>query len=187
MKKIFFFIAISFLTLSSCKKESATLAKDQTSVQSQLQTNASGSQTQTNASSSGGAFTFHDVIRQNLDGEQFYNPCANEQMTATTWNRLIDFHGIYNGNKSTIIFHVNVQEFKAVGEGGTEYILAATYNSQESYFSNGVFTTKLVHHVRATTPSGGNSFILTDTYYIKVDADGNVTILRDPVYEISCQ
>ena len=44
MKKIFFFIAISFLTLSSCKKESATLAKDQTSVQSQLQTNASSSE-----------------------------------------------------------------------------------------------------------------------------------------------
>jgi hypothetical protein len=178
MKKIFFFTAIAFLSLSSCRKEGTTLAKDQALAKSQ---------SQTNASTSGGAFAFNDVIRQNLDGEQLYNPCTNEQMTATTWNRLIDFHGIYNGNKSTITFHVNVQGFKAVGESGTEYILAATYNSQESYFSNGVFTIKLVHHVRATTPGGGNSFILTDTYNIKVDADGNITILRDPVYEISCK
>jgi hypothetical protein len=147
MKKIFFFTAISFLTLSSCKKETATLSQDQTVAESQLQTNAS---------SSGGAFTFNDVTKQNLDGEQFYNPCANEQMTATTWNRLIDFHGIYNGNKSTITFHVNVQGFKAVGESGREYILAATYNEQQSAFSNGVFTAKLVRHVRATTPGGGS-------------------------------
>jgi hypothetical protein len=46
MKKIFFFTAIAFLMLSSCKKEATTLAKDQTSLQSQLQTNASGSQLQ---------------------------------------------------------------------------------------------------------------------------------------------
>ncbi len=163
--------------IGSCKKEGITLSKDQALAKSQ---------SQANASSSGGAFEFHDVFRQNLDGEQFYNPCTNEQMTATTWDRLINFHGIYNGTKSTIIFHINVQGFKTVGESGTEYVLSATYNSQESYFSNGVFTTKLVHHVRATTPGGGNSFILTDTYYIKVDADGNITILRDPVYEISC-
>ena len=179
MKKIFFFTAISFLTLSSCRKEAATLPKDQTLAQSQSQTNASRSE---------GAFTFKDLFRVNLDGEQFYNPCTNEQMTATTWNLLIDFHGIYNGNKSTIIFHVNLQGFKGVGESGREYTgSAAITNSQESYFSNGVFTTKLVHHVRATTPSGGNSFILTDTFYIKVDAEGNITYIRDPVLETRCQ
>ena len=52
MKKIFFFTAIAFLTLSSCRKESTTLAKDQTLAQSQAQTNAS---------SSGGAVPFSNV------------------------------------------------------------------------------------------------------------------------------
>ena len=40
MKKIFFFTAIAFSTLSSCRKEGTTFAKDEAMVQSQLQTNA---------------------------------------------------------------------------------------------------------------------------------------------------
>ena len=179
MKKIFFFTAIAFLTLSSCRKESTTLAKDQTLAQSQ---------SQTNASSSGGAFPFHDVFKENLAGQQYYNSCTNEQMTATTWNLLFNFHGIYNGNKSTFTGHANTQGFKGVGEeSGREYIGAATFNSQESYFSNGIFTTKLVSLVHAMTAGSDNNLIITETYYIKVDADGNITVVKDPVSEIRCQ
>jgi len=83
MKTIFFFIAITLLTLTSCRKEATTLSQDQTVAESQLQTNASSSQTETNASSSGGAFTFNDVYTFDLAGEQFYNSCTNEQMTAS--------------------------------------------------------------------------------------------------------
>ena len=43
MKKIFFFTAITFLTLSSCKKEATTLAKDQTVAESQFQENSAQS------------------------------------------------------------------------------------------------------------------------------------------------
>ena len=188
MKKIFFFTAIAYLMLSSCKKEATTLSQDQTVAVGQLQTNASGSQSQTNASSSGGAFTYNDHFKENLDGEQFYNSCTNQLMTATTWNRLIDFHGVYNGNNSTITFHVNVQGFKAVDESGREYTLSGTFNGQEqeSYFSDGVFTTKIIHHVQITTASGGNNSLLTDTFYVKVYPDGTVTYIRDPVYEIRC-
>src|SRR6266487_84326 len=144
MKKIVFFTAIAFLLLSSCRKEGTTLAKDEALAKSQ---------SQTNASSSGGAFTFSDHFKENLAGEQFYNSCTNVLMTAITWNRLIDFHGIYNGNNSTITFHVNVQGFKAVDESGREYTISGSFNGQEqqSYFSDGVFTTKVIHHVQITT------------------------------------
>ena len=36
MKKIFFFTAITFLTLSSCQKEAATLSQDQPVAETQL-------------------------------------------------------------------------------------------------------------------------------------------------------
>jgi hypothetical protein len=179
MKKIFFFTAITFLTLSSCRKEGATLAKDQAMAKSQ---------SQTNASSSGDAFAFHDREIIDLAGEQFYNSCTDELMTASVWNLLIDFHGVYNGNKSTITFHVNLQRFKGVGEkSGLEYVGSGSFNEQESYFSDGVFTTKLVNHQRATTAGGDNNLTTVVTFYIKVDADGNVTIQRDPVEETYCQ
>jgi hypothetical protein len=155
------------------------LAKDQSLEQNQ---------SQTNASRSGGAFTFSDVFTIDLAGEQFYNSCTNEQMTASIWNVLVSFHGIYNGNKSTIVIHSGTQRFKGVGEeSGLEYIGAASRNYQESYFSDGVFTTKLVYVIHAMTAGGGNNLIITETYYINVDASGNVTYQRDPVYEVRCQ
>jgi len=43
MKKIFFFTVITFLTLSFCRKEAATLAKDQTVAESQFQENSAQS------------------------------------------------------------------------------------------------------------------------------------------------
>ena len=178
MKKIFFFTAITFLTLSSCKKEAATLAKDQTLAKSQ---------SQTNASSSGGAFPFHDVFKVDLAGEQYLNPCTNEQITASRWNLLFDFHGIYNGTKSTFTGHGNTQGFKGVDESGRKVIGAAEFNSQESSFSNGVFTTKLVSLVHGMTAGSDDNFIITETFYIKVYADGTITYVRDPVYEVRCQ
>ena len=117
MKKIFFFTAITFLTLSSCRKEATTLSQDQTVAEGQLQTNASSSQTETNASSSGGAFTFHDDFTLNWEGTQLYNPCTNELMTLSG-DTYVTVHGIYNGAKSTMTVHANGQQIKAVGESG---------------------------------------------------------------------
>ena len=141
MKKIFFFTAIALLTLSYCRKEGATLAKDQTSVQGQSQTNASSSS----------AVPFSNVFTISLVGESGYNPCTNEVMTVTSGNIMIDVHGLYNGNKSTITIHANAQEQKAVGESGRQYVLTGSYNEQTNNFSNGVFTTKLMHFDRWTT------------------------------------
>jgi hypothetical protein len=177
MKKIFFLTTITFLALSSCKKEGVTLAKDQALAQSQ---------SQTNASSSGGAFTFNDRHKFIAEGGG-YNPCTNELITISSGYLLLDIHGVYNGNKSTITIHANGQEQKFVGESGREYAVSGSYNQQESYFSNGVFTTKLEHFDRWMTPGSDNNAIVKDTYYIKVDAEGNVTIIRDEVHEFYCQ
>jgi len=187
MKKIFFFTAIAFLTLSSCRKEGTTLAKDQTSVQSQTQTNTSSSQLQTSASNSDGAVAFSDVFTISVVGESLYNPCTNEVVTFISGNLLIDVHGIYNGNKSTITVHANFQGAKMIGESGRGYAVSGSFNEQTSDFSNGVFTTKLVHFDRGITAGSENNFIIKDTYYIKVDTDENVTVIRDESHETYCQ
>jgi len=58
---------------------------------------------------------------------------------------------------------------------------------QESNFSNGVFTTKLASTIRWITVGGSNNFIVTETFYIKVDAAENTTVIRDPVSGFHCQ
>jgi hypothetical protein len=178
MKMIICFTAIAFLSLSSCRKEAATLTKDQTLAKSQ---------SQTNASSSGGAVAFSDVFTVSNVGESLYNPCTNEIVTFISGTLLIDVHGIYNGNKSTITVHANFQDAKMVGESGREYAVSGSFNEQTSDFSNGIFTTKLVHFDRGITAGSENNIMIKDTYYIKVDADGNVTVIRDESHETYCQ
>ena len=171
MKKIFFFTSIAFLMLnSSCKKEVTPLSQDRTATER-----------------ISAAVPFSDVFKVSLVGETFFNPCMNEVMTITSGELLIDVHGVYNANKSTIIVHANVQGATFIGESGRKYTTSGSFNEQTSEFSNGVFTTKLVHFDRYITPGSKNNLIDKDTYYIKVDADGNVTIIRDESHETYCQ
>ena len=187
MKKIIFFTAIAFLTLSSCRKDVTTLAEEQALVQSQPQANASSSQLQTNASSSEGAEAFHGSFEVHYDGLQVYNSCTNEQMTVYGFEK-VTFHGINNGTKSTITFHVNMPgTIRGVGESGRKYVINNHTLYQESHFSNGASTTKFVNSLHTVTAGGGNNFIIKQSSYIKVDADKNVTVIRDPVFESYCQ
>lgn len=173
MKKIFFFTAIAFLMLSSsCKKEVAPLSQDRTA---------------TERISSSGAVPFSDVFKISVVGESGYNPCTNEVMTVISGNVLIDVHGLYNNNKSTITIHANGQNQKAVGESGRQYVLTGSYNEQTNDFSDGVFTTKLMHYDRWTSVGSEYDAIIKDIYYIRVDAEGNVTIVRDETHEFYCQ
>jgi len=184
MKKIFFFTAITFLTLSSCQKEAATLSQDQPVAESQLQTNASSSQTETNASSSAG--TYHNVFKFNLDGLQVYNSCTNELMTIYG-DRQVVIQFMYNDIKATFTFHLNGTGVTAIGESGREYTVSGSYNSQETWFSNGVYTAKEVLNQRFITAGSESNFIISSTLYFKVDAEGNVTVIREPVSETYCQ
>ena len=173
MKKFFFFTAIAFVMLtSSCKKEVTPLSQDRTA---------------TERISSSGAVPFSDVFTVSSVDETMSNPCMNEVMTITSGELLIDVHGVYNANKSTIIVHANVQEVTFIGESGRKYTTSGSFNEQTSEFSNGVFTTKLVHFDRFITAGSKNNLIVKDTYYIKVDANGNVTIIRGESHEFYCQ
>ena len=173
MKKIFFFTVTTALMLSSSRKKEVTPL-------SQVRT-------ATERLSSSGAVPFSDVFTVSLVGESFYNPCMNEVIIVTSGEWLIDVHGVYNANKSTITVHANVQGVTFIGESGKKYTASGSFNEQTSEFSNGVFTTKLVHFDRYIIEGSKNNLIDKDTYYIKVDADGNVTIIRDESHELYCQ
>ena len=173
MKKISYFTAIAFVMLtSSCKKEVTPLSQDRAA---------------TERISSNGAVSFSDVFKVSLVGEIFDNPCMDEVMTITSGELLIDVHGVFNANNSTITVHANVQGVTLIGASGRRYTGSGSFNEQTSEFSNGVFTTKLVHFDRYITAGSKNNLIDKDTYYIKVDADGNVTFIRDENHEFYCQ
>jgi hypothetical protein len=186
MKKIFFFTVIAFLTLSSCKKEATTLSQDQTVAESQLQANASSSQSQTNASSSGGAVTFDEVIVDHHNGDQFYNPCTNELMTMYG-DVQFRIHGVTNDNTSITTLNASVLGLKAVGESGRAYSITGAGLFKESNYSNGVFTFTVSYTNHFITNGGKNNFILGETYYFKVNADGSTTYLKDPIIRNYCQ
>jgi hypothetical protein len=186
MKKIFLYAAIICLTLGSCKKEGLIPEKDQTSVEGQLQMESGNSQLQTSTSSSGEAVPFNDVQIVNFDGQQFHNVCTNETMTSTG-DAQLRIHGVYNGNLSTMIIHINFLGIKGIGETGRQYFISGSTNRKTFTFSNGVLATKVVAIVRWTTAGSDNDFIQEATFYIKVDATGAVTVLKETVMESYCQ
>jgi hypothetical protein len=186
MKKIFFFTAITFLTLSSCKKEATTLSQDQTAAEGQLQANASNSQSQTNASSSGGAVTFSSLEVVHHNGDQFYNPCTNELITIYG-DVQFRTHGVTNDNNSITTLNANAMELKAIGENGRVYTISGAARLQWSDYSNGVFTFKFRFYNRFISAGGNNNLIDEGTFYLVVDAEGNTTYRIDPVFKTYCQ
>jgi hypothetical protein len=152
--------------------------------ESQLQTNASSSQSQTNASSSAG--TYHNVFKFNLDGLQVYNSCTNELMTIHG-DRQVAIQFMYNDIRSTFTRHLNGTGVTAIGESGREYIVSGSQNYQVSGFFNGVYTEKEVVKLHFITAGSESNFIISSTLYIKVDAEGNVTVIREPVSETYCK
>jgi len=188
MKKIFFFSAITFLMLSSCKKEATTLAKDQTTVQSQTQTLAKNQQQPvlSTASSDGAAVPFQIIVDESLDGVQFYNSCTNELVTLYGYDHFV-YHGFYDGPDSKITANLTVPATaRAVGESGREYIFTATLDAQEGEFSNGEFTFKFIFIYRIIAKGGGNNFFYELTHYLKVDAEGNWIVIREEVEKTYC-
>lgn len=174
MRKTFCFAAILFCILSSCSKDDTKLTEDQTV----------GTQSDTSAISSGGT-PFKNIFRVNLQGESLYNSCTNEVITIAAGNIIIDVHGVYNENNSTIFIQANTEGVTATGKSG-RYTLSGSYNEQTSEFYNGIFTTRLQHFDRWVEPGSNNNAIVKATYYIKVDAAGNMTFIREPVAEVYC-
>jgi hypothetical protein len=177
MKKIICYTAIAFLTLSSCRKEGTTLAKDPALTQSQPQTNAS---------SSGGAVTFSSVEIVHHDGDQIYNPCTGELMTIYG-DVQFRTHGLTNDNNSVTTVNANVIEVKAIGESGTVYIISGAARLQWIDYSNGISTYKFRFYNRFISAGGNNNLIDEGIFYLMVDAEGNTTYLIDPIFKTYCQ
>jgi hypothetical protein len=181
MKKILFLTVITLLTLSSCKKEDAAPTQTQTFAKSQPQPVLG------NASSDNAAVPFRDTFTVNWDGTQIYDSCTAELITLYG-TEVIIAHGVYNGNMSKITFNVHFQNgFRGIGESGRRYVMGESLMYQESYFSDGVFSAKLKASSHILTEGGGNNLTHTETFYYKVDAEGTVTVVKDPVLENYCQ
>ena len=187
MKKILFLMAVTLLTLSSCKKEdvkASQIKEDATSSQHNM---IAQSQSQTNASSSsGGTVTFSSVEVVHHNGDQFYNPCTNELMTIYG-DVQFRTHGVSNDNNSITTLNTSIKGVKAIGESGRVYSFGGAATLQWSNYSNGVFTFKLRFANLFFTKGSSNNFIEKGTFYLKVDADANTSYIIDPVFESYCQ
>ena len=178
MKKIIFFTTIGVLILISCKKDITPSSEDQTLAQIQSITKANISQ---------GALPFRDTFIVNWDGQQVINPCTNE-LTTVYGSELVTIHGVNDSVRSKFTVNVHfLQGFRAIGESGRQYVIQEALLFQESHFADGVVTIKLVANLRWLTKGGGNNFINSETSYIKIDAYGNVTVIREPIKESYCQ
>lgn len=173
MRKTFYFAAIILFILSSCSKDDETLTNQPV-------------RTQAGPISSGG-ISFNNILRLSLIGESLDNSCMREAITITAGNLIIDVHGLYNENNSTIFVNTNMESVTAKGRSGMQYALSGSFNEQTSEFSNGVFTTRLQHFDRWIGSGSSNIAIVKSTYFIKVDAAGNVRLFREPVSEVYCR
>jgi len=185
MKKMILFTAISFFTLGSCQKEVATPTEKPVLTINQLPAIA-GTARNDNA-----AVPFHGSFDESLDGVQLYNSCTNEQMTLYGTIHYVS-HGFddgpHDGTDLKTTFHYNLTgTVSAVGESGTEYSVTGTLNAQEGDFSPGEFTYKFVNKYRFFTKGGGNNFFYELTHYLKVDDQGNWTIIRGEVEKTYCR
>jgi hypothetical protein len=174
MKKIFVLTAMAFVLVSSCRKDDASIAAGQANQVSQV------------ASNSQSAVPFSDVFVAHHDGTQLFNPCTNEVMTIYG-DVQFRFHGVTNKNNSMTITNSSALGLNAIGESGRKYSITGAGIFQESNYSDGAFTSKVSYTNHFITADGENNFIYGETFYLKVDADGNVSYLRDPVFSVSCQ
>src|SRR6266542_4245945 len=154
MKKIFFFTAIAFLSLSSCRKEGTTLAKGEVLTKSESQSNASTS----------GALPYNIQNYVSLDGVVISNACTNESVILSGICHVFG-HGVYNPqtNTSKDEFHINLQGVKGVGETtGSEYQVKDNISSRQIISYDGcTLTFNVSETFKITSANAGNNFIFT--------------------------
>jgi len=176
MRQTFCFAAIVFFMLSSCSKDDAKLSDNQTV----------GTLSDTGAITNGG-IPFSNIFSVSLPGESLYNSCTGEVITIVAGNIIIDVHGVYNENNSIIFVQTRVEGVTATGRSGMLYTLTGSYNEQTGEYNNAVFTTRLQHFDRLIEPGSHNNAIVKSTYFIRIDAAGKVTLIKEPVSEVYCR
>jgi hypothetical protein len=179
MKKIFFFTAITFLTLTSCRKEATTSLDEQSpEIINNSTTNS------VNAVPINWDTTWYEPA-----GVSMFNSCTQEYINFTG-SIHIHIRGVISDNKITWIGHYDVQNLKGVGQiTGTRYVTTESFNA--SYTSN--FDTESIvsdqHYVLHYISLGKETnFTLENTIHLTINANGDVTVSLDTGGDIiTCQ
>jgi hypothetical protein len=174
MKKYYVLTAMAFIMVSSCRKDVALITAGPSNQASPV------------ASNSQSAIPFSDVFVAHHNGTQLFNPCTNEVMTIYG-DVQFRVHGVTNKNNSMTITNSSALGLKAIGESGRKYSITGAGIFQESNYSDGAYTSKVSYTNHFITADGENNFIYGETFYLKVDADGNVSYQRDAVFSVTCQ
>lgn len=163
MKKMFFYAAIVFMAIGSCKK-----ADLQTSTEHLSMTNTAAS----------AAATVQHIKESDTSPVSFsvWNPCTEEYVTISGTLHYI-LRWVISDNKETFVLHFNASNVKGVGQtSGTEYVTTSTFN----YSNTNSFTGELrVFQQSASTQyvalGGEGSFTIINDWHLTVNANGEET------------
>jgi hypothetical protein len=103
----------------------------------------------------------------------FFNECSGEVVELDGTGEF-SVRGVMNNNRFNITFHT-VEKY--VGENYTGTILLN--ETQTGSLTNGQFTASFKRSGILATPGGGNNIKFANTFHLTVNANGEVSIVRD--------
>jgi hypothetical protein len=165
MKKIFFFTAITFFTLSSCRKEATTALDGQSpEIISNATTNS------VNAVPINWDTTWYEPA-----GVSMFNSCTQEYINFTG-SIHIHIRGVISDNKITWIGHYDVQNLKGVGQiTGTRYVTTETFNfSNTSDFNTQSVVYNQRYSLHYISLGKESNFTLENDWHLTINANGEV-------------
>jgi len=167
MKKIFFFTAITFFTLSSCRKEASTSLDEQSpKIISNSTTNS------VNAVPINWDTTWYEPA-----GVSMFNSCTKEYINFTG-SIHIHIRGVISDNKITWLGHYDVQNLKGVGQiTGTRYVTTETFNfSNTSDFNTESVVYNQRYSLHYISLGKESNFTLVNNWHLTINANGDVAV-----------
>lgn len=166
MKKIFFFTAITFLTLSSCRKEAARSLDESPKIISNATTNS------VNAVPINWDTTWYEPA-----GVSMFNSCTQEYINFTG-SIHIHIRGVISDNKITWIGHYDVQNLKGVGQiTGTRYVTTEAFNfSNTSDFNTESVVYNQRYSLHYISLGKESNFTLVNNWHLTINANGDVAV-----------
>jgi hypothetical protein len=93
-----------------------------------------------------------------------------------------------NGNNVSGFFHFQPQGISGTGEStGAKYqAIGVTQESFKNSFQNGQVNETFVNNFRIIGQGPGNNFLVHETLYFTINADGTVTVFHDN-FSVDCK
>jgi hypothetical protein len=166
MKKIFFFTAIAFIALSSCRKEATTALDGQSPEMISNSTTHSVNAVPIN----------WDTTWYEPAGVSMFNSCTQEYINFTG-SIHIHIRGVISDNKITWVGHYDVQNLKGVGQiTGTKYVTTETFNfSNTSDFNTEAVVYNQRYSLHYISLGKESNFTLVNNWHLTINANGDVT------------